>query len=133
MTFTYDLANADATKVLISKVRLELGDTVANKGMRPDGSNLSDEEISVWLAAESNHIMHTVTRACDALARMWANMADVTVGPRSEGFSKISSDWADRAQELRKQYGDPGGGSAFSISGDRVDGYSLEADKKKTG
>ena len=93
MTFSYDLADADETIVLISKVRLEIGDTVSGVGVKPDGSNISDEEITVWLDDEDNSVMKVVARACDALARMWALVADTTVGPRRESFSQISARW----------------------------------------
>ena len=122
MSFSYALSTD------VGKVRLELGDTVSGAGVKPDNSNFSDEELQSWINAEDSHIMHTVTRACESLARMWSNMANVTIGPRSEGFGKISADWAARAKELRQQYGDPGGGSAFSVGLDRVDGYSAAAD-----
>lgn len=99
MTFTYDLANADAAKVLISKVRLELGDTVANAGVRPDGSNLTDEEIRIWLTDEANDISQTVARAAAALANVWTTVANITVGPRREDLGSIAKAWADRAKE----------------------------------
>ena len=76
MTFTYDLASADADEVAISKVRLELGDTVSGTGVRPSNANLTDEEIAVWLEDEDDHIMRTVARACEALARMWSPMSN---------------------------------------------------------
>jgi hypothetical protein len=99
MTFTYNLASADATLLAISKVRLELGDTVLNAGVRPDGSNLLDEEIRVWLTEESDDVSQTVARAASALANAWTNVASITVGPRREELGAIAKAWADRAKE----------------------------------
>lgn len=100
MTFTYNLASADAEILRISKVRLELGDTVANTGVRPDGTNLQDEEIKVWLGEESNDIQAAAARAARALASMWTTVANITVGPRSEQLGQIADGWAKRADEL---------------------------------
>ena len=83
----------------ISRVRLELGDTIEDAGVRPDGSNLSDEEILLWLDEESNDIMTVVGRACAALSKMWTNIANITVGPRREELGKVAKEWSDRATE----------------------------------
>ena len=97
MTFTYDLSSVNENALNISRVRLELGDTTANAGVRPSGSNLTDEEILLWLEEEGNDIMQTVARACAALANMWTNVANITVGPRREELGQIAKGWADRA------------------------------------
>ena len=104
MTFTYDIANPDTTKALLSKVRLEIGDTTENAGVRPDGSNFSDEELTHWLTEEDNDVMQTAARACDALASAWSLMADETVGPRKVAYSKVSGNWSERATTLRGAY-----------------------------
>lgn len=131
MTFTYSLGSSDAALVRIAKVRLELGDTAFSLGVKPDNSNFSDEEIAVWLAEEDDHVMHTVIRACDVLARLWANVATLTEGPRKEEFGKITDNWAKQAQALRDVYGNPAGngatGTAFGVASARVDGYSENA------
>jgi len=99
MAFTYNLASADQDLLNISKVRLELGDTTENAGVRPDGSNLQNEEILLWLDEESNAINRTVARACLALSRMWTNQYNITVGPRREELSQVAQGWADRAKQ----------------------------------
>lgn len=123
MAFSYDLASADATTLAISKVRLEIGDNVANAGVLPSGANLSDAEIGIWLADEDNHVMRTAARACEALARHWAPVGDYSSGSRSESLGKIAKDWADKATELRKTYGGSSG-SVFSVEPGRSDGYA---------
>lgn len=99
MSFTYDLSEDDENLLNISRVRLELGDTIENAGVRPDGSNLQDEEILFWLDEETNDIPATVGRACAALAKVWTNVASLTVGPRREELGQIAKGWADRAKE----------------------------------
>lgn len=107
MTFTYDLANADAAKVLISKVRLEIGDTVSGTGIRPDGTNLTDEEITVWLDMEDDDVMLAAARACDAMSRAWSVIANETIGPRKTEFGKVSGEYEKRASSIRETYARP--------------------------
>jgi hypothetical protein len=117
-----------ATLGNISRVRLEIGDTIKDAGVKPDGSNFSDEELSVWLEEESEHVMHTVIRACLALARLWANRVNITVGPLKEEFSKVAEHWSAMAKSLTEQYGPPvSAGSGFAVATRRVDGYSEAA------
>lgn len=123
MTFTYDLASADADTLAIAKVRLELGDTVASAGVRPSGANLTDEEIAVWLEAEDDHIMRTVARACEALSRMWAPISNYGDGQRSEQLGKVAKDYEEKALQLRKLYGGSSS-SSFAIGTGRDDGYA---------
>lgn len=123
MTFTYLLTSTDEVLLAISKVRLEIGDTVSGIGVRPDNSNLTDAEITVWLEDEDSHVMRTAARACEALARMWSPVANVTTGPRKEEYGTIAANWAKQAKTLRDTYGGSTS-SAFSIGTVREDGYS---------
>lgn len=133
MAFTYDLASSDDDLQRIAKVRLELGDTSFGYGVKPDNTNFTDEELAVWLDEESDHVMHTVIRACDVLARLWANLANITEGPRREEFGKVTDNWVQQARTMRDVYGNPTGsggtGSAFSVASNRVDGFSAFADE----
>ena len=49
MSFTYYLSSTNATTAALARVRLEIGDTVEGAGVLPDGGNLTDEEITVYL------------------------------------------------------------------------------------
>ena len=123
MTFTYNLALDH-----ISQVRLEIGDTVRDAGVRPGGDNLQDEEIAAWLSEEDDHVMHTVIRCCLALARMWSNRVNISSGPYRQEYGQIAKNWDDMAKSMTEQYGAPvGSGYAFSVSQTRVDGYSEAA------
>lgn len=98
MSFTYDLTTDTG------KCRLELGDVTADVGVRPDGSNLQDEELAVWLTREGG-VMRAVAAACEALSRQWAMVADTSSGPLSESAGAVAGRWAERAKELRSAYG----------------------------
>lgn len=127
MTFTYDLASSDADEVLVSKVRLEIGDTVSGTGVLPTGSNLTDEEITVWLDDEDSDVMRAAARACEALSRHWTNYANYSDGPRREDLGKVAAEWAAKAKSLRDQYGGSSG-SSFAVGVGREDGYSEAAE-----
>ena len=122
MSFSYDLTTD------IGVVRLELGDTTPDAGVKPDGTNLSNEELQVWLDREGG-VMLAVAAACEALARQWSAVTTISVGPKSETLSLISKAWADRASELRGLYGygdeDAGANAGgFSVETKREDEYS---------
>ena len=100
MTFTYDLGSSDAAIVTISEVRLELGDTSSGAGVRPDGSNFSDEELQYFIDQADGDVEGAVGRACSSLAKQWTVVANITVGPRKEELGKVAGEWAARAKEL---------------------------------
>lgn len=117
MTFTYDLAGSGDV-LNISKVRLEIGDTIADAGVRASGANLTDEEILVWLEAEGDSVMLAAARACEMLARDWSRVASISLGPRREALSDVAKAWKEQAEKLREQYG-PGLAAGTGI----VSGY----------
>ena len=105
MAFTYDLSTN------VGKIRLELGDTIQNSGIRPNNGNLSDEELQYWYDRELN-VMRAVAAACEALARMWSTAASISIGPHSESLSDVAEAWDKRAKLLRQQYGDTPGSTS---------------------
>lgn len=124
MSFNYDLASTDAAIVRISKVRLQIDDTVAGKGVRPDGSNFTDEELTVFLTREGNDEMRAAAAACEALSVHWSRIASITVGPRSEQAGKVASEYRASAEELRRQYGYGTDGGMVSVGVIREDGFA---------
>ena len=122
MAFTYLPSSASTETARISRVRLALGDTVESSGVLPDGSNLSDAEISVVLAEYEDDIDQTVGALCGVLARHWSTAADIAVGPRRENLSQVSKAWQEQANGLNPDYG------AFVAAPVRSDGYSENAD-----
>ena len=129
MAFTYDLASTDPLTVEIAKVRFEIGDTVAGRGPRANGSNFSDEELGMVLGTQgalgaAHRPMQAVAALCETLSREWTKVSSITVGPRSQQFGSIASEYTKRAESLRKQYGGVGASTSFSITPVRDDGYS---------
>ncbi|MFZ6029956.1 MAG: hypothetical protein ACOYYS_19760 [Chloroflexota bacterium] len=114
MAFTYDISTD------IGQLRLEIGDTDQGSGCKPDNANFSDEELQVWLDREGS-VIGAVAAACEALARIWARLADLAIGPRHESLSQVADRYAKQAQEIRQQYGS---GVTFSAGVVRADGYS---------
>jgi hypothetical protein len=115
----YNLSSDNATIVLISRVRLELGDTVCSSGVLPSGGNLQDEEIGMYLTVHGNDIAQTVGALCGVLARHWAIAADVTVGPRRESLSQVAEAWRKQAESLNSD------ALSFVVDIDRTDGYDV--------
>lgn len=120
MTFTYNLS-ASGEDLRISKVRLEVGDTIENDGIRPDGSNLADAEVSYFLDKEDDDIGRAAAAVCESMANTWARYANTRVGPRREDLSDVAESWAKRAEALRDQYG--GGDVTYSVGVIPADGY----------
>jgi len=122
MTFTYNGNLATDLDVIRFRVR----DTSENDGVRPNGGNFSDEEISGLLTIEGNP-NRTVAALYEALATEWSNYVDTKIGPRDEKLSQV----ATRYQQLATQYrSDYGYGATTLTTGfvTRVDGYSDNID-----
>lgn len=120
MSFTYDLTND------IGKVRLLVGDTVQDDGVKPDDSNYSDEEIQVFLD-RNNDVNIAAAEALENLARMWAVEPDIRMGPISESRSDVAGNLREQAEKLRQQSG--GESTAFSVGFNRDDGYVAAAEE----
>ena len=112
--FTYFLTDA------IGQVRLELGDNVYQQGVLPDGTNFSDQEITYYLNQNEQSVMRTVGALASVLARRYAMVADISVGPRSESLSQVAKALERQAALLAG--GDEG--TAFSMAPTRVDGFT---------
>lgn len=94
--FTYDLANS------IGLVRLEIGDTDFEAGIRPDGTNLSDEELQVFLDREGS-VLGASAAALEVVTRLWRRRADITVGDVSRQSSQVANGLERDAKALRVQ------------------------------
>lgn len=124
MAFTYDLSTT-GTPLLISQVRFELGDTASGVGIKPDGSNLTDEEITMLLTQEGYGVMRAVTRACFTLARMWSVISSTSSPSYSEQAGKVAGEWQARGEgNVKMGYGPTGRSGMRSSSMKRSDGYT---------
>lgn len=121
MAVTYDLSSTDPAVLLISRLRLEIGDKTLDQGVMPDESNFADAELQEFLTRASNNVEHAAALACDVLATTWARLADIEIGPRSEDLSQVAKRYEARA----KVYRDRLGISSVAFSGGmvRADGY----------
>lgn len=121
MTFTYDLT-ATGNSLTYSKLRLEIGDSIENSGVKPTNANFSDEELDLILDEEGSVVGRAAARCFEILANWWSRVADIAVGPRRESLSKVATDFAGRAREYRRQHG--GGMGAYAYGLIKKDGYS---------
>lgn len=122
MGFTYDLTSD------IGQVRLLIGDTVLNSGVKPDDGNYDDTEIQLFLDRNDGDINIAAAESLENLARMWATEPDVKMGPITESRSKVARNLRSQAMTLRDQVG--GDATAFSVGFNRDDGYA-EADSQQ--
>ena len=119
MSFSYD------TTTDIGKVRFAIGDVTSGAGIKPDGTNLSDEEIQLLVTREGSWGA-AAAACCETLAVWYARVVTIAVGPRREDLGAIRQAYTDLAARLRLQYGGGGVAHGFSAGVVRVDGYSQD-------
>jgi hypothetical protein len=122
MSFTYNVTTD------IGKVRLALGDNVEGSGVRPDGTNFEDEELSVFLTQAENDIDGATALALESLSRSWSLVPDLTLGPLKEAYSSVARSLAYRAKDLQERSGAETGGQPFSVNFVRDDGWAQDAE-----
>jgi hypothetical protein len=127
MTFSYDLDTS------VGQVRLEIGDDddSPDAGVKPNGTNFSDEEITSILDSEGGVVLRAAARFCELLARRYVLVAEsVKIRDYSIDATKKADYWRELAAELRARAGGAfAGGSAATV---RVDGYSDDIDSQET-
>lgn len=124
--FTYDLSTN------VGQVRLEIGDddNTEGVGVKPNGKNFSDAEISQVLAGEGS-VLKAAARLCEILARRWAGAGEnVRIRDYSINTTDKAKYYKELAAELRARTGSAfAGGSAATT---RVDGYSNDISSEET-
>lgn len=105
MAFSYDLASTDPTVLLISRLRLEIGDKVQGEGVFPDGSNFSDSELTLLLSEQGRDIERSAASACKILANTWSTLVDVQTGPRRECWSQVAKRYEQRLTNYETRLG----------------------------
>lgn len=98
MTFTYSSTSLSTD---LAKVRLAIGDTssATGAGIRPDGTNFSDEELAVFITGAASW-RAAVAPILRVLANQYASAA------RSVRFADYAEDFTQTAAQLRKQADD---------------------------
>ncbi len=121
MTFTYNVTPSTD----LDLIRLTIGDNVEDTGVKPNGTNYSDEEINFFLSKEGNNPNKTVARLYENLATLYATYVDTKIGSRDEKLSKVADNYIKLAAKWRDDYG-YGDTSTALVTGfvTRVDGYS---------
>jgi hypothetical protein len=92
------------------KVRFFVGDTVSGSGSRPNGVNLTDEEIEALLDL-SGSWQGAAALACRALSAAWVNEANsIKIGTYSATYTDRAKMYSAKAEELE-------GGMVSSMAG----------------
>jgi hypothetical protein len=123
VTFTY--VGTLATD--LDKLRFSIGDTssTTGAGIKPDGTNFTDEELSGLMTAEGSW-QRSVAGAFEILAATYARFVDITLGPRKEALSQASGRYHKMALDWRKKYGQAATVGVGSRAPIRIDGYSSD-------
>ena len=117
MAFTYNDTLSDDR----SKVRFCLQDTEIDKGPKPNGGNLSDNEITGLVTLEGEW-QRAVAAGFEALAAIWTQYADLSEGPHKETFSQVAEGYRKSAALWRARSGSATPARVAGII--KVDGYS---------
>ncbi len=113
-TFTYaGTAAGSAITTARDKVRLEIGDTDSSAVL------VYDEELDVYLANNSDHVLKTAAAVCDALATKFARFYDFETDGQAFKRSQMVEAFTERAKQLRIR-----AQSITALDTTRVDGYS---------
>lgn len=96
MSFTYT-GGVDSD---LEKVRHAIGDTTLNAGVKPDGSNFSDQELSLHIGPITDMGL-TWRSAVPVILRILANL--YAVSARSEKFADYAVDFTQTATQIRAQ------------------------------
>lgn len=120
MSFSYNLDSTDANKAAIARVRMEVGDTNQERGVKPDGTNYTDEEILVLYQEEAEIVGRTAARICEQLATSWSSVPRTMFGSLFDP-RHVGRNYMRQAENLRKIYGHTTGeASAFSAGMSRT-------------
>jgi len=117
MTFTYD----DTLSADRDKVRFALQDASIDEGPKPDGSNLSDNELDGLITLEGDW-QRAVAAGFEALTAIWTQYADLSAGPHKETLSQIAEGHRKSAALWRARSGSAVPARVAGII--KVDGYS---------
>lgn len=102
--FTYTLNSNDLDIANISKIRLEVGDTDPERGIKPHGNNYTDNEILYIFNDEERIIGRAAARICEMTATAWSAVPRTMFGALFDPRS-VASNFMRKSKELRSQYG----------------------------
>lgn len=93
MSWTYDVTQLTTSTLM--QIRLEIGDTDSTDPL------MQDEEINYAIGVESS-TQAAAAKCCEALARKFARLADITLGPSKVAMSQRFEQYQTLAKQLRK-------------------------------
>lgn len=102
--FTYELNSTDLDKLNISKIRLEVGDTDPERGIKPHGDNFTDDEILYAFNEEEQIIGRAAARILEMSAAYWTAVPRTMFGALFDPRS-VARNYMRQAQTLRMKYG----------------------------
>lgn len=109
----------------LDRVRFSIGDTVDRAGVKPDGSNFTDSELTGLIGIEGSW-QRAVAAAFETLAGLYSNSVDITLGPMSEKMSQAAASYQKQAERWRADHGSASSRTAGTRHPTRKDGYSQD-------
>lgn len=85
----------------IGQIRLLIGDTVENVGVKPDGSNLTDAEIEYFYQREGMEVTRAAALACETLAALWTTHPDFEADGLRLNRGMVAKGWLQSALRFR--------------------------------
>lgn len=114
--FTYELNSSDLDIANIAKIRLEIGDTDPERGIKPHGDNYTDDEILYAFNEEERIIGRAAARILEMAASAWTSVPRTMFGALFDPRS-VARNYMRQAQTLRMKYGSSNRQStSFSVS-----------------
>jgi len=104
MTVTYRLESPDLNEQAIAQIRLEVGDTSEERGIKPDGTNYQDDEIIYIYNLEGKVVGRAAARICEQMATSWSSVPRTMFGSLFDPRS-IVRNYQRQAELLRNQHG----------------------------
>ena len=102
MTFSYDQGNDDD----VSRIRFRLNDVVDGVGVRPNGTNFTDEELEDLIVFEGSW-QRALAAAFETLSSAWRLHPTYQADGVTISNSHIPRGYADEAKKWRDLYGYP--------------------------
>lgn len=101
---TYKINSSDNEEAYISAIRLEVGDTSTERGIKTDGGNYTDDEIIYIYEAEGQSVGRSAARVCEQMANAWSSVPRTMFGSLFDP-RHIGRNFMRQAETLRRQYG----------------------------
>jgi len=102
--FTYELNSKDLDISNIAKIRLEVGDTDPERGIKPDGSNYTDDEVLYAFNEEERIVGRASAKMFEMAAAAWTAVPRTMFGALFDPRA-VASNYMKLGKDLRQKYG----------------------------